>query len=168
MISIRSLVVMALLCGNMAYSLELQEEHCTEITSRWQQRWDEQLDEVRGQPDMKRYADTMLQIEPKDVELAEQFIMRLCQGSLWEQFLERKDVEATLEYISYMTMILQQVIDSECQLTFPPYLQEFANEIKRSGLQEDEFIMRVRQSFLAFTIIVSHMSYVCMEGNASQ
>ena len=63
-----------------------------------------------------------------------------------------------------MTLILQQIIGSECQLTFPPQLQAFADEIKRSGLQEDEFVQRVRQSFLAFTIIVSHMSYICMEG----
>ncbi len=168
MISIRSLIVMALLCGNMTHSFEFQEEHRAEITSCWQQRWDEQLDEVRGQPDMKRYANKMFQIEQEDVELAEQFIMRLCQGSLWEQFLERKDIEATLEFTNYMAMILQQVIGSECQLPFPPYLQDFAEEIKRSGLQEDEFIQRVRQSFLAFTIIVSHMSYVCMKGNALQ
>ena len=166
MISIRSLIITALLCGNVVYSsFELKEEHRAEITSCWQQIWDEQLDAVRGEPPFQRYADMMLQIEPKDAELAEQFIMRLCQGSLWEQFLERKDLEATLEYISFMTMILQQVIGSECQLTFPPKLQDFADEIKRSGLQEDEFIQRVRQAFLAFTIIVSHMSYVCTEGN---
>lgn len=161
MIFKRSLFLVLVLVSMNSAAFELQEEHIAEITSRWQAIWSEQLEGVSDVTDMRRYAQELLNLQPKDTQVAEQMMMGVCQGDAWENFWKHKDLESTYAFITYMNEILKRLVWSESELDFPPKLSEVADEIKRSGLPEGAYLTRLRQSLLAFTLIVSHMNYLC-------
>ena len=176
MMHVQTVLFTTLLSFTCASALQLTSEHKQELTARWQAIFQEEIDQLqRVHPthsdgakkareekvrNVVRYADMMVLISDYDVLIVEQYISRLMQGSLWDAFLVHQDVDAIVNYINYMSAVLQQLIWSDCELRFPPKLENIINEINRSGIQEHEFITKVRQVFLTFTIIVSHMDYL--------
>ena len=131
-----------------------------EIASRWHAIWQEQFQAMEPTDDLYRYSGKMMQFVEHDLEVAQQLIGGLLQGPLWDHFLKQKDVDATVAFIEHMKGELQKHIAEETELSFPPILQRMHTEIKESGMQEDQFISKVREAFLAFTLVVSRMYYL--------
>lgn len=153
------------LCSVPIYGLELTEEHRSEIAACWQRIWHEESEDIGNKSgNYKHYRDALLSFTDEDVMIAEKYIACLLQEPSWSRFMQQKDLDSTLEFIHSMTNVLQQTIDSECYITFPPHMSTIADEATRTTLDEDVFLTRLRQAFLAFTIVVSHMDYLCREG----
>jgi hypothetical protein len=97
--------------------------------------------------------------------VASQFVSLLCSKKVWDDFLANKrDVDTTMRFVRFMTIALQKYIAEDCQIAFPPHLQDIDAEIVRSGLSQEEFCTKLRQAFLTFTILVSHMDQLARQG----
>lgn len=158
---IRSLLL-AVLYSSCMFGFVIEEELHTEITTRWRSIWDQQLQATRNvsTSDLNHYVELLINFTEDDADVAEQVITELLQEPAWKEFVVHRDMETTVQFINVMTLKLQQRIWQGSQLTFPPSLEEINEEISRSGLSDDDFCEKLRQSFLAFTIVVSHMDYL--------
>ncbi len=147
-------------------ALTLTRENVEEIDMRWRAIFDGELvGQTLQTPTqlLERYKKHLLDFNEEDVVLAEQLIVRLCQGDLWNLFVQRKDKDTVLAYIDMLTTALQRYISSECCLRFPPKLDELAYSIRASDLSEIDYCTKLRRAFLAFTIIVSKMNYIAQQ-----
>ncbi len=149
-----------------SHALTLTRQNVEEIDMRWRAIFDGEL--VGGAlqtptQTLERYIKHLLDFDETDVELAEQLIVRLSQGDLWDLFVQRKDKDTVLAYIDMLTSALQRYIGSECCLRFPPKLDDLAYNIRTSELSEIDYCIKLRRAFLAFTIIVSKMNYIAQQ-----
>ncbi len=147
-------------------ALTLTRENVEEIDMRWRAIFDGELVDGALQTPMQkleRYKEQLLAFDETDVELAEQLIVRLSQGELWDLFVQRKDKDTVLAYIEMLTSALQRYIGSECCLRFPPKLDDLAYNIRTSDLSEIDYCIKLRRAFLVFTIIVSKMNYIAQQ-----
>ncbi len=160
MIGKRIAIGLALVSSTFCPAFELNQEDRAEIASSWKARWNEQLAPERGQSDMHRYADELLKIDGIDVQVAEQIVIHLCQGEEWDYFVQTRDLDGMAPFFYHMVTVLRQIIWAESEMSFPVMLVDIAEDIKRSGMQETDYLARLRQTNLAFTIILASMNYI--------
>lgn len=156
---LKHLLLCALLSSVVAVqAFQLQDEHCMELESCWFAMWQEQLQNNSAKVEQcNRYANRLVDFQDIDGNVAEQVISTLYQTKLWEQFVERRDLESTLQFVRFMIAVLQRAMWDGSQMSFPPQLVDIEQEISRSGLSEEAFCAKLRQAFLIFTIVVSQM-----------
>jgi hypothetical protein len=182
MISIRTRLMVPLLCMASCVSMHmgasiLSPSEKFEVQHRWQSIFLRQLDAIEQDlnfvaNDQERndivwllqrcavLADRMVSFDEQDEHEALQLMTQHEDGLLWQRFVARKDTESIQAYIDELMQSLCGYIGSGCVLRFPPQLFDFDEQIVTTGLEEQAFMIRVRQAFLAFTFIVSKMNMI--------
>lgn len=155
----RFLVLVALMQGLFVQAIIFDAEDRAEVVACWQDRiWREELASSRAESkEWRHYADVLVDFTDEDLEVVGQLIKVLCSKQMWNEFVDHRDFDTTMKFIQFMTMALQRYIAEDCQIPFPPHLQDIKEEITRSGLSEEEFCTKLRQAFLTFIILVSNM-----------
>ncbi|MEX0849010.1 MAG: hypothetical protein WD055_02180 [Candidatus Dependentiae bacterium] len=167
---IRSYTLSCMLLLSMAslQAFQLTSENLWEIDRCWRAIFDEQIENWQhdrsAHSQLEDLKKILLTIDEADAEVAGQLIMHLCQGNLWDNFVEYKSVDTTVAYLDLLKTALQHFIGgAECTLEFPPKLHEIDENMGSGSLDKMQYLARVRQSFLAFTIIVSKMDYLARQ-----
>jgi hypothetical protein len=149
-------------------AFQLTSENLWEIDRCWRAIFDEQIENQQHDRSVHRQLEDLkkilLTIDETDVEIAGQLIVRLCQGNMWDNFIEYKSVDTTVAYLDLLKKALQHFIDGEeCTLEFPPKLHDIDENMSSRSSDKMQYLAKIRQSFLAFTIIVSKMDYLARQ-----
>lgn len=154
---------LALLFSVGLSALQLTQENKDEISMRWQAIFDEQIDDASTEIDKVLLRNQLLAFEDADVEVAAELIAYQSQGSLWDAFVQKKDRESVIAYLTYLTAGLQRFVGPECNFVFPVQLDQIRAYAAEQDINIDVVCTRARQAFLAFTIIVSKMNYIAQQ-----
>lgn len=162
----RSLLTIGLMQSMLMHSFAFDAEDRAEVKACWHDRvWRNELTSAMPESKCWEYAQELVAFTDEDIEMVRQLVSLLCGKKAWNDFVEnRNDSETVMRFVRFMTLALQKYIAADCQLTFPPHLQDIEAEVTKSGLSQEEFCTRLRQAFLTFTILVSHMDQFSREG----
>ncbi len=159
------LLVIGLMQSILMHGFIFDPDGCAVVKACWHDSvWRDELKDASVESKEWHYAQELVAFTEEDIAVVAQLISLLCGKSMWDDFLANKnDVDATMRFLHFITIALQKYIADDCQLTLPPQLQDIDAEIIRSGLSEAEFCTRLRQAFLTFTILISHMDQLARE-----
>lgn len=163
----RSLLICGLIQVMLMQGFTFDADDCAVVKACWHDRvWRHELENASAESKNWHYAQELVAFTDEDIAVASQLVSLLCSKKMWEDFLANKrDVDTTMRFVRFMTIALQKYIAEDCQMAFPPHLQDIDAEIVRSGLSQEEFCTRLRQTFLTFTILVSHMDQLARQGS---
>lgn len=137
-------------------ALTLSQEDKAEVISHWEPY----LKNQDQDNNFSRYIEAILDINAVDAEVAGKIAELFFEKDQWKSFVQKRDLDATLSFIETCITVLQGIVWEGSQLRFPLQLVDIAQDMKDSGLTEEEYLTNVRRAFLAFTIIVSAMDQV--------
>lgn len=160
-----SLLVIGLMQVILTQGFTFDADGCAVVKACWHDSvWRNELEDAAAESKEWHYAQELVAFTEEDIAVVAQLISLLCGKSMWEDFLVNKhDIDTTMRFVHFITIALQKYIAEDCQMTLPPQLQDIDAEIIRSGLSEAEFCTRLRQAFLTFTILISHMDQLARE-----
>lgn len=131
-------------------------EDTVEVAKHWRPIFEYQNE--KGEFD--NYITTLLDITEVDAEVASQIFSFILEHDAFKNFVEKKNLDATISLIEFAIGVLQRTIWDECTLKFPPQLAEVPQDMQKSGLTEQEYLTKLRRAFLVFTLIVTQMDQV--------
>ncbi len=131
-------------------------EDTVEVAKHWRPIFEYQNEKE----EFDNYITALLDITEADAEIASQIFAAVLEQDVFKNFVEKKDLNATISLIEFMTFVLQRTIWDECTLKFPPQLAEIAADVEKSGLTEEEYLTKLRRAFLVFTFVVTQMDQV--------
>ena len=143
-------------------AFDLTPENREEIDACWRRIFNEEMlsctaSESRA---LKKYRNHLLALQADDMHIAGQLIARLCKGDLWDIFAEEKSVDVTVAYIKYLMKALNRFVGDDAMFKFPPKLSDIRAYTRAYEHDKKTVCAKMRQAFLAFTIIVSKMDYM--------
>ena len=109
------------------------------------------------------FIDCMIPFQDEDFEQALFLVVSVCSHPLWEAYAEQPDAETADPFVRYMIRELNHTIHPDCNVKFPPLLHELAETVDKTGLDDDEFCIRLRRACIACTIITTRMAYLAQE-----